>query len=58
MHTEDDTFRKLKQTPFAQVRTLIREANRSGRHGSAIKMLLKYHGWTPKEYMKELYEHS
>ncbi len=41
---EDDTFRKLKQTPFNEMRDIIL-------HGFLLREeLLVQHGWTLEEY--------
>ena len=49
MHTENDTFNKLRRQPFEYVRMAVRELNRTGKGKKAAK-LLKNAGWTVKEY--------
>ncbi len=50
MSTEEDTFRKLRQTPFSELRRLLGEfAN----VGSLFTNTLEKHGWTPGEYESE-----
>lgn len=56
--TEDDTFRKLMQTPFLNFRKLVIQEYRSS--GSALYHVIpeefyQKHGWTKKEYEIEAF---
>ena len=50
LHTEDDTFRKLKQSPFSIV---LADMNKNGYNSS----ILDKHHWTNQEYMTQIFIH-
>ena len=50
LHTEDETFRKLKQSLFSIV---LADMNKNGYNPS---ILYKHH-WTYPEYIAEFYKH-
>lgn len=49
MKTEDDTFRKLRQTPFNEVFSLYMKLLPRCRDPEWIDELLEPHGWTYSE---------
>ena len=60
--SEDDTFRKLRQTPFAEL-VILSEATLDERwaiqtiedRNASYDKFLHEHGWTYKEFCKEMY---
>ena len=52
MYTEDDTFRKLRQTPFDEFISKWREERKKQEYCGTDKFFEK-HGWTSEEYWHE-----
>lgn len=50
MDTQDDTFRKLAQRPFEEVRLMVRDMNARKIPVYKIVAALKSRGWPIKEY--------
>ena len=58
MNTEDDTFRKLKQIPFLELRAIINNMDISEFYSQgAVDAVLAEHNWTWKEYRMAMYEY-
>jgi len=55
MHTEQDTFDRLRRIPFEQMRSIIRKVNQTSTyHKGAALNALKEKGWTRIDYMSTL----
>ena len=52
--TEDDTFNKLRRTPFPEMRLIVRQFSRAGASNRAKVKLLMLAGWSVQDYNKEL----
>lgn len=58
MHTEEDTFNRLRRIPFEEMRLMIRELNQVGQVGKGRRVAalkaLDQNGWTEDEYQGKL----
>ena len=52
--TEEDTFRRLRRTPFQDMRLIVRDANRRNVDKRAIIKQLIFAGWSVLEYNQHL----
>lgn len=50
MHSEDDTFRKLKRVPFNLMESLVRKWVFDHHDSREVEEVLHAHGWTKDEY--------
>lgn len=50
---EDDTFRRLTQTPFDEVREAVKTNNLRDHRAMDNEDLLRHYGWTEDEYARE-----
>lgn len=47
MHTEDDTYRRLKRTPFPELREIV---DKKARDLNSLLLILRQNSWTTAEW--------